>query len=325
MVKRNLHVLIALIAAIALPVHCFADSMATSGVTAVYDIPTGELVAANLDELEALVDNAENLDFAESSMLTVVVPSNLDFQLDPLEVHGKGQIYSDNFLIQNYSNTDVTVKLENIKYTFVNETDFLSLDMPPEIPFGIRNPSKLKEVYMLLHYENRDYENFVITTKEKSETADIILAAAEYDEDGNFVELNADSTLIFSFTGIVNHLPAIEWEDKDFSVSIEYTLIPDEFDESDEADQEVDENDDANAELSPAEDTALDFEEQQDVIIAETADIPQSVETAGDESDSDDVISKDEESDSAVDYKENETATDKELREEENITEPKDP
>lgn len=206
----------------------FAENVATPATTSVtneiYDVETGEPLAESLDELADIVENNEKFNFANDDVLTVIVPSKLDFTIDPFEVSGKGQIYSDVFLIQNYSNEDVAVRLENIKYIFANDDDFLSLDAPPDIPFGLAHNSDLKEIYMVLHYENRDWENFLITAKERSETADIILRAAEYDSEGKFVALNEESTLSFSFSGMVNHMPAKQWENKDVTVSIEYTM-----------------------------------------------------------------------------------------------------
>lgn len=165
---------------------------------------------------------------ALDSILDIQVPYDLPFMIDPIERSGNGQVYSETFRIDNYGGTDVYVHFTSIQYIFANGEDFFSLDEP----FDVDKESPLKELYMTLEYENHDRSPFVIRDFEQAELEPILLEAAEYDDDGNFIALRENSTVRFHFSGSVNHAPLEPWASGDVKVSIRYSI--EELDNSEE-------------------------------------------------------------------------------------------
>lgn len=82
---------------------------------------------------------------ADSTVMNVSMPLEVPFTINPFEMYGKGQIYSDVFQIENHGAGDVVIDITDIRYIFANEEDFVSMDAP--VDDSVREPRKA--LYML--------------------------------------------------------------------------------------------------------------------------------------------------------------------------------
>lgn len=135
----------------------------------------------------------------KDAMLSLQIPQKMEVIIDPWELDGKGQIYSEKYMIQNTGSATGTLILsfvcrtqENSGVTFRQEKK------------GLHDDEK-KNVYMELVLGD---ENKIILSQEESEYK---------------VELKAGEELSVSFTGEVNENVSEQW--KDGSIVIEGSYL----------------------------------------------------------------------------------------------------
>jgi hypothetical protein len=142
--------------------------------------------------------------------VSVVVPSTLDFTLDPLEINGLGTVFSDKYPLVNLGATDVILTFTDIKVIFGNDTDFVMSD----VPVGADEIGGLKKAYLLLDFGNPDIEPIVLTDDSAAIPPEMILKA-EFKE-------NAEYSL--SVAGSISSYPDSDWKTGDVSISLTYRL-----------------------------------------------------------------------------------------------------
>lgn len=148
-----------------------------------------------------------------SEVLNVAVPLTVSIVIDPFEISGKGQIYSDLYEITNFGDADVLLTFTDIQVTFADDTNFEALAKP----FDDRTDSDLKSIYLLLNFGRDNITPVAITDPAREDDITIPLA-------GNQADANGNSFLSFYFSGNVNHLPEVGWKDGDVKISISYKL-----------------------------------------------------------------------------------------------------
>lgn len=148
-----------------------------------------------------------------SEVLNVAVPLTVSIVIDPFEISGKGQIYSDLYEITNFGDADVLLTFTDIQVTFADDTNFEALAKP----FDDRTDSDLKSIYLLLNFGRDNITPVAITDPAREDDITIPLA-------GNQADANGNSFLSFYFSGSVNHLPEVGWKDGDVKISISYKL-----------------------------------------------------------------------------------------------------
>jgi len=136
------------------------------------------------------------------TIINVSVPTNLDFKIDPFEIAGRGQIYSDDYIIQNVGATDVLMTISQVQVIFANEYDFQAV--AHEIDYDYQSP--VKTVYMVL---NINSSPLIITDSAIGEYETILL-------DGDKLKL--------SVSGNLNMFPAERWRDGDIKILLSYSL-----------------------------------------------------------------------------------------------------
>ena len=176
----------------------------------------GESGAESLDEdvddsdAESLIiDSNENLVDYPSQVFNIIVPSSMSFVIDPFELAGRGQIYSEGFPIINCGETDVLLMIANIKAIFANDTDFEPLAEP------YRNESlhAEKSVYLVLDFGRDDTPPIVLTDSDADSSVYTILYAGQ-----------TDSACTLSVNGSVNPSPAEDWQAGDIKIQLTYLL-----------------------------------------------------------------------------------------------------
>ena len=172
----------------------------------------------NIDEDDEESDNEAGSLTEESAVLTVeeptqifnvIVPSSLDFIIDPFELAGKGQVYSEEFPIINCGETDVLLVFADIAVIFANDTEFESLAEP----FDKQGFHDEKSAYLVLDFGCDDMTPFVFAHGETDLPIQIAL----------YAEQDAPACAL-SISGSVNPYPANEWRDGDIRIQLTYQL-----------------------------------------------------------------------------------------------------
>jgi hypothetical protein len=149
-----------------------------------------------------------------SPVLNIVIPATVSISIDPFEINGRGQIYSDEYAIQNLTDSDVILTFTDMRVIFANDTDFEAL----AVPFDENTVSDRKAVQLVLNFGRNDVTPVVLTDMNRAAEKSVLLRAAEYDAS------EAASSLSLSFTGSLNHAPAVDWKDGDVKLRLEYLL-----------------------------------------------------------------------------------------------------
>ena len=145
-----------------------------------------------------------------TDVINVVVPLSLDFVIDPIELAGRGSVYSETYMIENHGDADVIITFSNIAITFANDTDFVPLSQP----FGDRMGEPLKAIYMLLDFGRPEIGSVVATAESSNEPLSALLTAG-----GN--ELSFCSLTI---SGNLNPSPSKNWANGDVRISLTYGI-----------------------------------------------------------------------------------------------------
>lgn len=144
--------------------------------------------------------------------ISLTLPISLSFVIDPFELEERGQIYSDEYVIENHGTTGVFFAITDVKIYFANDTDFV----PLVSPFDVYTESSLKEIYLELDFNRADIPSFILTDLSSTETSGFVIDSSE---DGL-------SSVILTITGNVNPNPLNPWAAGDVVISIAYKLGP---------------------------------------------------------------------------------------------------
>ena len=162
-----------------------------------------ELAEVNSSDKEKEVvkdDSEENLGTKKSGMESLQVPQRLEVVIDPWEMDGKSQIYSDQYAIRNIGETAGVLTLSRLtcksqeKSSAIVRTDKNGL-----------HDNEEKAVYMEMIFGNGD--SVVLSEKESEYRA----------------ELKPGEELVLWFTGEVNEYADTGWEDGDITVGVVYS------------------------------------------------------------------------------------------------------
>jgi hypothetical protein len=188
------------------------------------DTESGDTVSGNAGSEDEEFGNAESgvidsIDVEtivlEPVIISVKVPENLDFKIDPYNIASRGQIYSNGKMIQNRGNTDVRITFTDIEIRFANEEEFEPLTEPFDMPFEEALKYERKAIYITLDFGRPDVEPVVITGWD-GEQPTVLLTTEETDINNSFVNLTVGGNL--------NPGPLNYWKDGDVSISIDYRI-----------------------------------------------------------------------------------------------------
>jgi len=164
-----------------------------------------------------------------SPVINVVVPLNIDFVIDPFEIAGRGQVYSDTHKITNYGDTDVLLIISDVSVAFAQESDIRPLAQPFTGGFSDRS----KSIFLLLDFGRPDAQPPAVATAPIDNDILIMLYAqcnlmheqedADEQETEGVVEVNRSQSAL-SISGNVNPYPASEWAAGDVKITVTYRL-----------------------------------------------------------------------------------------------------
>lgn len=175
----------------------------------------GESEDSSPEETDNTISSAPELDISEADdpfVMCVSLPGETPFVIDPYEQEGKGQLYSDEFVIENHGSSDVRLIFTSIGVAFHGQGEFV----PLAIPFDETVASRAKDIYMTMRFPDRDAAVIVITDVTRSDAPQFILEAAGQER----------SRLVFQYTGNINHAPELPWKAGDVRVEFQYRLEP---------------------------------------------------------------------------------------------------
>ncbi|MDR0937699.1 MAG: hypothetical protein LBM98_13580 [Oscillospiraceae bacterium] len=155
-------------------------------------------------------------DAPQDDIISVIVPTTLDFTIDPLELAGRGQIYSEPFFIENRGNSNVVLTLSDINVAFAKDDEFEAVLEP----FGDEFQSERKALYLALDFGREGFPPVVLTDLEHPASVLIPLFSEEsaLSADGEY------SSVELSFSGNVNYPPELDWLPGDVHIAMTYTL-----------------------------------------------------------------------------------------------------
>ena len=152
--------------------------------------------------------DASGEEAAPFDVLSVLVPADIDFVIDPLEIARRGQVYSDVRAIENHGEYDVLFSVTDVSVIFANDTDFV----PAAYPFESSFRDTEKRIFLEL---NLGGNTLAITDgAARSPSAPVMISSAG----------NAGSLCPVSVTGSVNPYSETEWQDGDVKIRIVYQI-----------------------------------------------------------------------------------------------------
>ncbi len=165
----------------------------------------------------------------EDGVYVVSFPANIRAYLDPGNLSGKGQVFSDVYVIKNYGNKDLSIKITNIDVNYWSDEYVYEFSKEKVTATS----SQVKRLNVDMIWENKKKrEKRVLNILDSEPNQNVLhLKAAKYNKEGEFVELNDDSIGSFYFTGTLNANPNFTWEDGEITLGFDYEIISSEIKE----------------------------------------------------------------------------------------------
>lgn len=177
--------------------------------------------AEDLTEIGNKEQSKESRSLEDSGLRQLQIPQKLEVVIDPWEMDGKGQIYSEEYMIRNDGETPGTLTLSNLACKVSEQSGAVVTANRA----GIHDNSE-KSIYMQMVFGNGD--------------------RVELSEDRSTyqVELQPGEELSICFEGEVNEYASESWQDGDVAVTVVYSWsakpATDDTEEKEETDQDVD-------------------------------------------------------------------------------------
>ena len=187
------------------------------------EIESTEEQMGELPEESAEISSEENIENSKEIVYSVLFPTSIHAYLDPGNLSSRGQIFSEHYIVENYGNTDIAIKIKNIDIHCWSTEDIYEFSQE-EVTDSHSRTKKLN-VNMVWKNETQNTKKILNVSSNISEEYVIYLKAAEYDENGEYVSLNKGGIGEFYFTGTLNSNPNLEWEDGEITVNFDYEIV----------------------------------------------------------------------------------------------------
>lgn len=184
------------------------------------DIVPGEAADTSTGEFSESV--AEE-DETGGELYQISFPANIHACLDPGNLSGKGQIFSDRYTIENCGNIDVAIKITNIRVSCLSEEE--TYEFSEEKVTDSSSGIKRLNIRMVWGNEAERTETVLQVSEGVRDERVLSLAAVQSDEKGERAGLSGGSRGYFYFTGTMNANPDIVWEDGEITVHFDYEIV----------------------------------------------------------------------------------------------------
>lgn len=183
---------------------------------------------AVLDDAEVISDDeglnmSAGMNGEEDVLYNVSFPADIHAYLDPGNLSGRGQIFSAQYAVENYGNTDIAIRIKNIDVYYASTEDVYEFS-DEEIEDNSSGVKKMN-IRMAWGNEKEGTERTLCLSEGIRDEEVLVLEASEYDENGEFVSLQEGSSGYFYFTGTLNANPNIEWEEGELVVCFDYEIL----------------------------------------------------------------------------------------------------
>lgn len=205
----------------------------TSGLD--YDNISSNSVSANeivSDESEKDDDdslsenNVKESSLEKSEISKVKIPMSTRVYLNPENLLGKGQIFSDNYNVSNHGSQDILIKIKDIKVFQNSDQDLYSLS--EETPNDTYSDQVKVNLDMVWKNKSENVKRILNINDDEINESVIYLEKARYSKDGKFLGLNNASKGVFYFTGTLDENVNFQWENSGARISFEYEIVDDE-------------------------------------------------------------------------------------------------
>ena len=234
-----------------------------------------EILEKETKENEEIMENEETIEETEKNCIyNVSFPTGSTAHLDPDNLSGKGQIFSDKYEVENYGNTDIAIKIKNIDAHYWLRSEVYELT-DEEVSDGHSGVKKLN-INIVWKNEKENTEEVLNVVEGTSDEYVLFLRASEYDENGDFIELNEGSKGVFYFTGSLKSDPWTLWEDDKITICFDYEIInvEEEKEESVEEEKEQEETESAEEEKQEeSESTEEEVKQGESELVEEEAEL----------------------------------------------------
>lgn len=297
-------------------VQAVSDNLEDNGEQAVSGNSEGnheQAVSGNSDSEDAQGE----ADTPESKVIRLACPTEYPFFVARNPEKTTAHLNSQIFYIANYSNQDILIDLSNVHLEADENIAYNELSAPLEENYV----SDTKDVFAFLKVLAIDPDNvpspddlrsgeipqagavpedgdFILTGENKTTDYKVLLKAANYDENGEFVSFQPESIFSFYIAGSVTPNKDLIWNQGDISIKviINYSVVPSEEKESPDADAEKSPDaDKKEASDTDTEKTLDDGTKQPPVINTEgisdacTVEVPDAASPSGSESEGEDA------------------------------------
>lgn len=174
-------------------------------------------------ELSTEVESGREPDQDKEVFYQISLPADSKAYLDPGNLSGRGQIFSDSYKVENYGNTDIAVKIKNIDIYCQSSENIYEFSRD-EIAESCPSVKKL-QIEIIWKNESEDVETILNVCEDSPDEYVLFLKAANYDDNGEFISLAEGGIGSFCFTGTVNSNPDLIWEDGEITVSFNYEIV----------------------------------------------------------------------------------------------------
>lgn len=183
---------------------------------------------AVLDDAEVISDDeglnmSAGMDGEEDVLYNVSFPADIHAYLDPGNLSGRGQIFSDRYVVENYGNTDVTIKITNIDLYCLSTEDVY--EFSEEEVTDPHSRVKKFNIDMVWGNETRQTEKVLQISEGIRDECVLSLESAEYNEGGERVSSGGGSCGYFYFTGTMNSNPNIVWDEGEIIAHFDYEIV----------------------------------------------------------------------------------------------------
>lgn len=199
--------------------------------------------ATQSSAFKATAANSSALFSSNSDVIyKVSFPASAKAYLNPGDLGGMGEVYSEQFAVANYGNTDIAIRIKSVEMdadtreyfpaspgdAFPEEESEDDFDEESEWDFDEdeeESEKMLLDVDMLWENKSEGQRKLLKVVDGDCGEYVLYLKGAEYDENGKFVSLNEGSSGTFSFNGeIVSGLDSVFDLNKTLEVSFEYDI-----------------------------------------------------------------------------------------------------
>lgn len=185
------------------------------------DVPSGDAV------LEPSVSDGDALPVAlglgDDTVYNVAFPADTTAYFDPGNLSGRGQIFSDEFEIENYGNRDVAIQISGIEILYAQPEEAYQISAQDITD----HRSETKSIHLEMVWKDAagTVQKVLNIAEGAPEGSVLFLEASEYGADGEFIRLQDGSRGSFSFTGTLNANPDLEWADGEIILRFAYEIV----------------------------------------------------------------------------------------------------